>query len=215
MIFQRHRLPSLRPEFAPILRNETNVLSIPRPMDRFMLRRLNSVAAQRPFAHSARLDTATPDPTALLASVVDPLAREFLRADIQDLATQLGTLLGRKHLSAKFFIQRTNGCRKIHADNVTIRLVCTYAGPGTDWLPNEDVIRKNLGRTDVDIETANLSVRRDGATLRRCEPGELLLLKGKKYPGNEGRGAAHRSPPLEEQGLSRLVLKIDEHACGC
>ena len=141
--------------------------------------------------------------------------RAFLEADICALAGRLGALLERKHIHASLSIQRTDGCRKIHTDYVSLRLLCTYAGPGTEWVPNADLVRENLGRTDVDVDAANRSVIRRGAVLRSCAPGELLLLKGEAYPGNSSWGAAHRSPPIEARGESRLVLKLDEHPCGC
>ena len=139
----------------------------------------------------------------------------YLATDIRFLASQLGAILGRRHLHARLFVKRSDGCRKIHADNVSIRLLCTYAGPGTDWLPDEDLVRAHLRPSRLDIDVANRRVLRPGATLRRCSPGEVLLLKGHAYPGNAGRGAAHRSPPLGSSGVARLVLKIDEHPCGC
>ena len=69
-----------------------------------------------------------------------------------------GALLGRKHIHAGLSVQRTDGCRKIHTDFVSLRLLCTYAGPGTDWLPNEDLVREHLGRTDVDVDAGRVEV---------------------------------------------------------
>ena len=151
----------------------------------------------------------------MLAPIRDAAVADFLEADIGYLARQFGAVLGRRHVQASLEIQRTDGCRKIHADTVTVRLLCTYAGPGTDWLPDADLVREHLVPGTLDTETANRLVIREGGALRRCEPGEVLLLKGHTFPGNAGRGAAHRSPPIEASGVSRLVLKLDEHRCGC
>ena len=138
-----------------------------------------------------------------------------MESDIEELARQLGELLDCQHLRAYLYTQRTDGCRKIHTDNVPLRLICTYAGPGTDWLLNDDVVRDKLGPSELDAEIANRQVVRKGAVLQRSAPGEVLLLKGDAYPGNFGFGAAHRSPPLEATGATRLVLKIDRDRCGC
>ena len=209
--------PSLSPPraFADILRPEINVVSVPRPIDPALQLRLVNVAQQTWFDHEATLDVVDTDPSPLLVGIEDERVRSFLAEDIGHLARQLGAILGRKHVHARLYVKRTDGCRKIHADNVTIRLLCTYAGPGTDWLPNEDVVRAFLGANNPNIEQANRRVIRKGAVLRRCELGEVLLLKGGAYPGNETFGAAHRAPPLGRSGVSRLVLRIDENPCGC
>ena len=201
--------------FATILRPDINVVSIPRPLAPRIREGLEQVAAESTFAHEAQLDTKAPDARSLLESVDDKVLRQFLAEDIGFLTQKLGAILDRRHLHAKLFVQRSDGCRKIHTDYVKIRLLCTYAGPGTEWLPEENLVRKWLGPSDVDTHTANLRILREGTEPRRCEPAEILLLKGEAHPGNAGRGAAHRSPPLGSSGLSRLVLKIDEARCGC
>ena len=191
------------------------MVCLPRALEPSMKSRLERLVHRLDFDHKAHLDSHAPDVSRLLASIPDGPERAFLEADIYELAGQFGALLGRKHIHAGLSVQRTDGCRKIHTDFVSLRLLCTYAGPGTDWLPNEDLVREHLGRTDVDVDAANRSMIRPGAVLRRCEPGEVLLLKGEAYPGNRAWGAAHRSPPIEELGAARLVLKLDEHPCGC
>ena len=207
--------PSPHRKFATILRPDTNVVSIPRPIDSAMKLRLARLVQAGSFHHSATLDSYARDASDLLVSIQDSALKTFLAEDIGYLASQFGLVLGRRHLHAQLFVQESDGCRKLHADTVTIRMLCTYTGPGTDWLPNQDVVRKYLRAAAVDAETANQRIIRKGAVLRRCEPGEVLLLKGNAYPGNAKRGAAHRSPPLGSSGVSRLVLKIDEHPCGC
>lgn len=211
----RRPRPVARPEFARILRPDINVVNITRPLDTALLDGLAHLAQVEHFHHGARLSTINTDPSDLLVSVHDETLRTFLADDIRLLAGQLGVLLNRQHLHAQLFIQRSDGCRKIHADNVSIRLLCTYAGPGTDWLPDQDVNRKYLGASKLNATAANKRIIRRGSTLRRTVPGEVLLLKGNAHPGNAGRGAAHRSPPLGASSAARLVLKIDEADCGC
>lgn len=65
------------------------------------------------------------------------------------------------------------------------------------------------------LDRNDLAVLRDGATMQRAEPGSVVLLKGHSWPGNEGRGAIHRSPPIEKVGERRLLLKLDTPRCGC
>ncbi len=200
---------------AAILAPRVNVVTFARSLTDEMSARLERVAAAAPFRRQAKLDSGLVDPTPLLSEIADPEAREFLALDIVELVSEYGRTLGRRHVHAKLAALHDDGCRKLHTDNVTIRLLCTYAGPGTEWVADPDVLRKNLGRTDVDIPTANRSVLRTPGVVRTVAAGDVILLKGDGYPGFRGRGAVHRSPPIAERGLHRLVLTLDEHPCGC
>ena len=198
-----------------ILRPDVNVVSVPRRLEPSLEAKLTKLAQCSSFSHSATLEATSPDVGPLLASIAEGPVRDFLAEEIRFLAGQLGAVLAQQHLGARLYVTRSDGCRKIHADNVTIRLLCTYAGPGTEWLSEDDLVRSSLRPSQRDAESHNRAVIRKGGALRRCAPGEVLLLKGHTFPGNAGRGAAHRSPPLGSSGVARLVLKIDEGRCGC
>lgn len=96
-----------------------------------------------------------------------------------------------------------DGCRFFHVDHVGLRLLCTYQGAGTHWLPNGAVTRSALGRGDND------AVLSDPRRVRRLRAGHVALLKGEEWPGNRGRGLVHRSPPADPAGAPRLLLCLD------
>lgn len=103
-----------------------------------------------------------------------------------------------------------DACRFFHVDSVRCRLITTYAGPGTQWLADDDVVREALGRGD------NGPVRRPGARIRRLRAGWVGLFKGERLPALQGRGIVHRSAPIVGTGRRRFVVKIDyagEIAC--
>lgn len=56
---------------------------------------------------------------------------------------------------------------------------------------------------------------RDEVHAQEAGPGDVLLLKGHGWPGNEGGGAVHKSPDLSDNcgccddEADRLVLTID------
>jgi hypothetical protein len=102
--------------------------------------------------------------------------------------------------------ERTDACHLFHRDFVGIRMLCTYLGPGTEWVPEAFVDRAGLGRED------NGKVVLDFSQVRRCGTGDVVLLKGESYPGNEGRGVIHRSPAIECCGETRVVLRITEES---
>lgn len=93
-------------------------------------------------------------------------------------------------------------CRLFHVDRNSLRLLCTYAGPGTQWLANDEVNRHALGSGSNHDIIGN-------AGIRASRPGEVLLLKGERYPGNYANGIVHRSPPVVDRQLQRLRLRLD------
>ena len=96
-----------------------------------------------------------------------------------------------------------DGCRRFHADSTSLRLLCTYRGPGTEWLTDEQVDRsaQRAGAANDDI-------------VRFGEPSAFApfwvgILKGTAYPGNAGRGLVHRSPPIAGSGQTRVLFCLD------
>jgi hypothetical protein len=91
-----------------------------------------------------------------------------------------------------------DGCRRFHADHVTSRLLCTYAGPGTECLPASaiDPHRPADGSNDHVLEPD---------ALWRCEAGWVLLMRGTL---GDGPAQFHRSPPRDPAG-PRLLVAID------
>ncbi len=53
---------------------------------------------------------------------------------------------------------------------------------------------------------ANREIVRDAAAVRRPATGDVLGMRGSLAPG--GRGAVHRSPPIEAEGIARIVLVV-------
>ncbi|MEM7161203.1 MAG: DUF1826 domain-containing protein [Bacteroidota bacterium] len=96
----------------------------------------------------------------------------------------------------------TDMCRKFHTDINDLRLLCTYYGPGTLWIPDEcidqQVLQKNNGRGDI------LVAEKD---IQQASIGDVLIMKGALYP--DANPLMHRSPPIEDQATSRLLLRID------
>jgi hypothetical protein len=94
-------------------------------------------------------------------------------------------------------------CPLFHVDSLSLRLIVTLHGPGTEWLANEDVNRKRLGKG------SNHKVIRDEALIQELKTFQVGLLKGEEYPGNFGRGLVHRSPPLSPSDESRWIFRLD------
>lgn len=111
-----------------------------------------------------------------------------LREDIRDLATRFAALMGVPAVRIRLEGITTNACRKLHADYTDLRLVTTYWGPGTDYVP--------AGQEPSD------------AGLVRLPAGHVALFKGRLF-GEGHAPCLHRSPPVGDTGERRLVLVID------
>ena len=99
----------------------------------------------------------------------------------------------------------TNMCRKFHTDINDLRMLCTYSGPGTLWLTEDNVNRKAM---DVNGST-NESIVIDDTKVQQAKTGSVVLLKGAIYPQNNTNAIVHRSPTIEETGEKRLLLRTD------
>ena len=98
-------------------------------------------------------------------------------------------------------------CPKFHVDKVPCRLITTYTGVATEWLPHDRVNRRFLGPNSPSIVGAQPGICESG-DIEILETGAVALLKGESWEGNEGCGLVHRSPSIAE-GRKRLLLTID------
>lgn len=110
--------------------------------------------------------------------------------------------LGPRPITARVETLDRVSCPRFHVDRTRLRLLCTYRGPGTEWLPDEEVDRGALeGRQPNDRI-------QHGAQPRALEPFWVGLFKGECFPGNAGRGQVHRSPAVPPDGL-RVLFCLD------
>jgi len=100
-----------------------------------------------------------------------------------------------------------NMCSRFHTDLNDLRLLCTYVGPGTLWLPDDALDEKAL-RAGVD----NNAIVRDPSMIRQVATGDVALLKGALFPGDHTKPCVHRSPTIEENRQHRLLLRLDTNS---
>ena len=145
------------------------------------------------------------DATRAIAGVAQP-AMDWLRSDVSQLLTRFSSLSGASRVRVLLRAVRTDACRKFHVDFVHLRLITTYLGPGTEWLPRYAVRRDALDHPPDCPCDANRAIVRDRRSVRSALTGDVLLMKGERY--GCGAGAVHRSPPIETAGITRLVLTL-------
>jgi len=137
---------------------------------------------------------------------LDPVARAWLAEDVVGLVTRFAAVA--RSASVRIGLGAVNGdqCRKFHADMHRYRLITTYVGPGTEWVPEEAVDRAAMEHPPECPCDANREIVRDAAAVRRAATGDVLVMRGSLALG--GRGAVHRSPPVEAEGIARIVLVV-------
>ncbi len=153
----------------------------PSPLDRSEIGDLSTVrfAAPAPAVERILADLLSADGP---ARAWHPIVAQ----DAGRLATLFASLSGEERVEVRLERVTGNGCWKFHADYVALRMISTYCGQATQWLP--------LG-ADADTPPRALAA------------GDVGLFKGRALAGD--RAIIHRSPPIAGSGEERLLLVID------
>ena len=120
------------------------------------------------------------------------IRRNAIAVDIATVANRFGAVMGLDEVKIRLEHVTTNACKKFHGDYVMARLICTYVGPGTQWVDGEDAEDCGCGEPH---------------SIQQMKAGDVALLKGRLW--SEHHPAIHRSPPIEGSGEERLVLVIN------
>jgi len=132
------------------------------------------------------------------------LVAEHLLHDIALLLEGFATTSMVKDLRLSLSAVNSNMCRRFHTDVNDLRLLCTYAGPGTLWLPNDAVNEQAIRSHDP-----HLPIERSPEDVQQVATGHVAIIKGALYPGDHVAACVHRSPTIEETGQQRLLLRLD------
>ncbi|WP_417325108.1 DUF1826 domain-containing protein [Halarcobacter sp.] len=99
-------------------------------------------------------------------------------------------------------------CPKFHVDKVPCRLVTTYQGTATEWLPHELVDQTKLGWGCNGLPDSESGLYQSESDIQQLACGDVALIKGTLWDGNENAGLVHRSPELISNE-KRLILTLD------
>jgi len=114
---------------------------------------------------------------------------EFI-ADLQLLSEMLTCLMDCPAVGFRLKRLQQAMCPRFHTDHVALRLLVTYYGSGTEWLP-----------AGPDAEP-----RRQPQLPQQLQPSAVALLKGSAWQGNAQGAIWHRSPA---SNTPRLLLSLD------
>jgi hypothetical protein len=134
---------------------------------------------------------------------LDPLAFKNWRVDLLRLADLYFKVSENRDVTLRLVTTDDDECRRFHVDYSDLRMLCTYRGPGTEWLTNDQVDR--LAQSSG---APNESIIRFGVP-SQFETFSAAIMKGDAYPGNTGHGLVHRSPAIAGSGQTRVLFCLD------
>ena len=114
-----------------------------------------------------------------------------IAADVAALATTFAAIMDLSHVVIRLERVIGNACKRWHADYVSVRLISTYRGSGTQWI-------------EQSVATPHAAALE---TRRSLDTGTVGLFKGRVLAGDQA--IVHRSPPIEGTGEERLLLVLD------
>ena len=129
---------------------------------------------------------------------LDPSAFPNWLADMTLLAGLFFEFSGRRRVMVRIETTNDDGCRRYHVDRSALRMLCTYRGPGTEWLAEAQV-----NHAALDATAPNEDIVQFGAPFR-MSTFAVGLFKGSLYPEIAGRGLVHRSPSIAGTGQLRV-----------
>jgi hypothetical protein len=99
--------------------------------------------------------------------------------------------------SIGFCLSTKRGCRRYHVDNVPMRLLVTYAGQGTEWLPDEAV-----DRSEFLNNSTNEKIIIDMSKRKFMNSWDVAIFSG------GANGVLHRTPDLALNNPS-VLMRLD------
>ncbi len=146
-------------------------------------------------------------PLEALTGLPEGPTRDWLASDLTVLSALYMRLAQVDQIRFAFGPVNRTQCPKFHVDHIALRLLCTYVGPGTEWLPERALRRAALAKPSTSPLADNAALLIDAAAVQRAQPGNVLMMKGERY-GDGTPGLVHRSPEIEASGVTRLVLTL-------
>ena len=103
-----------------------------------------------------------------------------------------------------FTLETSRTCRRFHIDNVPIRLLVTYCGRGTEWIPSHasDYSAYYNGEKNEKIII-------DQTERKFISPWNIAVFKGQKFKDGEN-GILHRTP-YEALNKISLLMRLDNN----
>lgn len=194
---------------SSIRKPDYNLVHWPRPQDAAITRFLESLTQQNPIPSPLKESSLATHIADRLADHLAPYAQgnedglDSLRADVDQMATSFAAVASSPRIKMTFALIQDDMCRLFHTDVIELRLLCTYLGPGTLWVPDQYVNWEHMDKASNEARVHDLN------EVRQLAPFELGILKGALYESNDGPAVLHRSPIVSKKDSMRVLLRFD------
>jgi hypothetical protein len=150
----------------------------------------------------------------LVSGRCDPASASALADEIWALVGLFCSIADTNHARVRLERIEDDGCMLFHADTLRLRMLCTYAGPGTEWLDSDNARYDQLGLRGRSIEETNRAIVVDEAKIRHLAPWHVAVFSGRLR--EDTLPLIHRSAPVRSEKDHRIRLCIDlPGTCGC
>ena len=191
-----------------IYQEDTNMVIWKRELDNAIQKAANVIIDTNPSLEISRV--VSPDDT--YAEIRNALGfsenASIISKDVANLVDMFCTLFDLKQVGLRLAVLDRAMCPRFHVDRVPCRLLTTYLGVATEWLPHHNADRSRLGIGNQGKPDEESGIMNSDKDIKYLNQGDVALLKGEAWEGNEGAGLIHRSPKLNSNS-QRLLLTID------
>jgi hypothetical protein len=194
--------------FPDIYRDEINIVIWQRKLADELIQTADHILKIKPTLQASF--TVTPQNAYIAVNDALGASRETeaLGKDISQLVDMFCCLFDLKRAGLRLTALSRAMCPRFHVDRVPSRLVTTYRGKATQWLPHYLVDRSKLGVGNQGKPDEQSGLFKETTDIQQLSCGDVALLKGELWQGNEGAGLVHRSPQLAND-TCRLLLTLD------
>lgn len=134
--------------------------------------------------------------------------RHMFIADVVQLAEMYADLFGLNSIGLRLSLINETMCPRFHTDHFACRMVTTYHGHGSEWLNEAHVDRSKLGTGAGGLADHLSGIYQRPTDIQQLCHGDVALLKGDGWLGNQVGGIVHRSPHINKTD-KRLLLTLD------
>lgn len=192
---------------ADIYQEEVNIATWQRDLPISLKKSISHFLASKPKFQS----NLTVTPQSILSSLPDAFGSDEhpeLVENVAELVDIFCSLFEISHTGLRLTTLDRAMCPKFHVDRVPCRLVTTYQGIATEWLPHDTVERTKLGLGSGGLPDSESGVYQHQDDIQQLNCGDVAILKGETWHNNENAGLVHRSPAVAN-GENRLLLTLD------
>ncbi len=191
-----------------IYNEDINIAIWRRPIPSNLIQAANSVLDANPQLQISTIATPGDAYFSIEKALGSGEEAKTLSRDIVLLVDMFCCLFGLKHAGLKLTALDRTMCPRFHVDRVPCRLLTTYHGLATEWLPHHLANRSKLGPGNGGKPDDRSGLFSRESDVQKLSIGDVALLKGSAWEGNEEAGLIHRSPKLPEE-KNRLLLTLD------